>query len=179
MGCIMAEIWKRGTFSKVYRLADGTVKVVSTDPVKECMVVFGFGNSGLWPSIERIDTLNNGTNVFIMPLYEQPKSLKNALMPDQYALYRAIKASSENRFMGKNQYDAPMHWRKVFREGLGSFPAAAEALCDAVDSLQNYGYDIRFEISQRNVAVKDGNLILLDCFFFLSALESIYKKRSG
>ena len=174
----MSKIWKRGAFSKVYRMGEGTVRVVSSDPAKECMALWGFGNSDLWPSIERVATLD-GANVFIMPLYEQPKSLKTALMPDQYALYKALKASSENCFMGKNQYDAPQHWHKVFNAGLVEFPAAAEALSNAIDSLQNYGQDIRFEISPRNVAVKNGKLILLDCFFFASALEKTYKKKGA
>jgi len=39
------------------------------------------------------------------------------------------------------------------------------SLQEAIDACANYGSDIKFEISPRNVAVKNGNLILLDCFF--------------
>jgi hypothetical protein len=50
---------------------------------------------------------------------------------------------------------------------------AARALNEQIDGLMNYGADIRFEISPRNVAVKNGKLILLDCFFFASKLREV------
>ena len=171
----MAEVWKRGAFSKVFRLVDGTVKIFSSDPVKECMALWGFGESALWPEIERTDRLEDGTNVFIMPLYDQPRSLKSALMEDDYKIYLALRKASKCLFLGRNPYDAPQHWHKTFENDLQAFPEVMQAMHDAIDSLQNYGHDIRFEISPRNVAVKNGRLILLDCFFFASALANTKK----
>lgn len=172
----MAKVWKRGKFSKVFMLVDGTVKIFSSDPVKECMALWGFGDSSLWPEIERIDRLEDGTNVFIMPLYEQPRALKSTLAEEDYALYQALRKASYEIFTGLNPYDASQHWHRVFENALQAFPEAMQAMHDAIDSLQNYGHDIRFEISPRNVAVKDGRLILLDCFFFASALANTKKR---
>jgi hypothetical protein len=48
---------------------------------------------------------------------------------------------------------------------------------DAVEACANYGSDVMFEISPRNVAVHNGNLILLDCFFIKSKLREVRDKR--
>lgn len=173
----MAKVWKRGTFSRVFKLVDGTVKIFSTDPAKECMALWGFGESALWPEIERTDRLEDGTNVFIMPLYDQPRSLKSALVEADYLLYQALRKAGNCPFFGRNHYEAPQHWHKTFENTLQAFPEVKQAMHDAIDSLQNYGQDIRFEISPRNVAVKNGRLILLDCFFFADALANTKKGR--
>jgi len=61
---------------------------------------------------------------------------------------------------------------EAFRSLPREFKTAKTALIDAVSALTNYGSDICFEISPRNIAVtKTGNLILLDCFFMRSKLH--------
>ena len=48
-----------------------------------------------------------------------------------------------------------------------------ETMLEALDACTNCGSDVAFEISPRNVAVKDGKLILLDVFFMKSALNEV------
>jgi hypothetical protein len=163
----------KGTFSKVYAIDENRVKIVSSDPVKECLALWGFGDSPLWPVLERTDSLDNGDNVFIGTRYKTGRGVKGLLNPRAYRLYLALRKCGDKHFFGKNQHDALQHWQKVFTEGLvDEFADEREAICEAVDSLCNYGEDIRFEISPRNVAAdKAGGLILLDVFFFVSHLR--------
>ena len=51
-----------------------------------------------------------------------------------------------------------------------------EVMIEALEACGNYGSDVAFEISPRNVAVKDGKLILLDCFFMKSKLNQVRSK---
>ena len=53
------------------------------------------------------------------------------------------------------------------------FAEEKEAICAHIQGLRDYGEDICFEISPRNVAVDNGKLILLDCFFKRSALDEL------
>ena len=54
------------------------------------------------------------------------------------------------------------------------FDNEKEAILEAIDAMCNYGSDVSFEISPRNIAAdKDGNLILLDCFFIKSQLSNV------
>ena len=50
--------------------------------------------------------------------------------------------------------------------------AEKEALLEMVDGLRNYCEAVAFEISPRNVTVRSGKLVLLDCFFDPFALSA-------
>src|SRR5690606_4308569 len=83
----------KGAFSKVYLLPDrNTVEIISSDPAKECLALFGFGESYLWPAIERIEQLNDGKQVYHMPYFPRVKSLKDSLEPKQWLLYKALRS---------------------------------------------------------------------------------------
>ena len=162
----------KGTFSKVYAIDENKVKIVSSDPAKECLALWGFGESPLWPVLELTDRLDNGDNVFIGTRYKTGRGVKSLLNPRAYKLYLALRKCGDRLYFGK-KHDAPQYWQRVFTEGLtDEFADEREALCEAIDALRNYGDDIRFEISPRNVAAdKAGGLILLDVFFFVSHLR--------
>lgn len=162
----------KGTFSKAYLTDQGYVELHSVDPVKECMALWGFGDSRLWPQIERIECQGNGWQVFKMPLYDKPKSLKNSLNPDDWEFYKALKAIPRAMNWEKD-YELKGKWHRAFDKLRDKWAQHVEALDEALDSIANYGFDICFEISPRNVAVKDGNLILLDCFFLRSKLREV------
>lgn len=158
----------RGLFSTVYRDGEDVI-VKSSCWAKECNALFGYGDSELWPEIVQLEYGEVPT--YRMPYYEQPKSLKTALLPDQYDLYKALKAHGdaftfrfrESEYERYNRFFA--HWEP--------FPFMQQA----IEALSNYGNDMRFEISPRNVAVKDGKLILLDVWFFASQAFEIRTSR--
>jgi len=164
----------KGCFSKVYEVDADRVKIVSTDMAKECLALWGFGDSPLWPVLERIDQLDSGENVFIGKRYKTGRGVKGLLNARSYRLYLALRKCGDCYFQGRNEFDAAQHLRTVFRSMPEEFSEEREAMCAAVDSLLNYGHDVRFEISPRNVAADNaGGLILLDVFFFRSARPKV------
>ena len=50
-------------------------------------------------------------------------------------------------------------------------------MIDALRACSNYGSDVGFEISPRNIFIDNGNLILADCFFIISQAEEIRKNK--
>jgi hypothetical protein len=52
-------------------------------------------------------------------------------------------------------------------------------MLDALDACANYGNDVCFEISPRNVAVKNGKLVLMDCFFMADKLQEIQAEKAA
>lgn len=161
----------KGAFTKAYLLATGDVELVSVDPVKECMALWGLGDSYLWPQIERVDYGADGKQVYKMPHYPKVKSIKNALEPRQYELYKALCNLESTHCI--NPHFLADELRKQFETLPEEFSAEKEALLEAVDALGNYGTDLKFEISPRNVSVMNGKLVLLDVFFFVSQLNQV------
>lgn len=156
----------KGTFTKAYLRDDGKVQLHTSDPVKECQALWGFGDSELFPTVTRIDD-----EVYEMEYFPKVSSLKNNLTEYYYSLYKALRQLS---VICENSYDLYSRWyEEISRSIPERFAEEKEALLDALDSLADYGPDIAFEISPRNVAVKDGKLILLDCFFFRSKLTEV------
>jgi hypothetical protein len=161
----------QGLFSKCYLLDCGSkVLIKSSDKVKECSSLYGLADSALFPEIIRIDF-----EMYEMKYFPKVKSLKNSLDLDQWRLYKELR-SVNSLFLGRD-YDKPRYLYKQFN-ALNVAEDVKQALYDAVDSLQNYGYDINFEISPRNVAVENGKIILLDCFFFSSQAQEIRTLKS-
>lgn len=166
IGVLKMILIGQGLFSKCYLLECGKkVLIRSSDKVKECSAIFGLADSALFPEIVRIDF-----EMFEMEYFPRVTSLKNSLDADQWQLYKALR--TVDNYHGGRDYDKPEFLRNQFNR-LDVTEDVKQALWDAVDSLQNYGYDINFEISPRNVAVKNGKLILLDCFFFASQAQEI------
>jgi len=149
----------KGTFSKVYRISENKVKIVSSDWAKECQALFI--DSFLVPKLEKID--------YEMEYFDKVQSLKNSLLPGQYEIYKELRALPF--FYCANSYDYLDKLRDNFK--LLKNEKVKEGLMDVLDELSNYGTDIVFEISPRNVAVKNGKLVLLDCFFFKSQLTQV------
>lgn len=153
----------RGCFTKCYRIGRNKVRLISTDPAKECAALGWGSNSRLFPRIKRIEM-----EVYEMVYYPKVKSLKAALQPDQCKIYQALR----NIYLGTCSGDSS--YLDNLRKQFNKLPRrVARALNEQIDGLLNYGADIRFEISPRNVAVKNGKLILLDCFFFVSKLREV------
>lgn len=156
----------RGAFTRAYLMESGKVLLKSCDPIKECMSLGWFPESPLFPLVERVDI-----QVYEMEYYPRVSSLKKNLDPDQWEIYKAL--SNLNVGIPLRRADRYLAVHKAFDT------LADEALRDtmkgALDACCNYGTDIGFEISPRNVATKEGKLILLDCFFSVVALEAVRK----
>ena len=154
----------KGEFTKAYLMENGRVHLKSTDRVKECMALGWWPEHRMFPKIERLDC-DLGTDshsTYEMEYFERPRSLKSSLTARQWRLYQALRKLS---VYVQNNADAYMLWHEAFDTLPGEFKAEKEALKEAVDNLTNYSTGVHFEISPRNVAVKGGKLILLDCFF--------------
>jgi hypothetical protein len=155
----------KGSFSTVYQLTPKKVLIKSVCYSKECLALFITGS--MFPKIEKIDY-----NEYHCEFYPKVKSLKNSLLPSEYEIYKELK----NLYSSKLFSDLKNNYQNLYSEfkKLKSKKASTQ-LIGALDELINYGSDVKFEISPRNVAVKNGKLILLDVFFFKSQLMQTYK----
>lgn len=168
----------KGAFTKAFLLESGRVRLHSTDKVKECAALWGLSDSRLFPEIELVDDdPQDRFRIYEMEFFEIGSKVKGgtlgALNKNDKRIYRLLrKFYSEGRFnptlaMGcrLQDYDRFEHLHAVFAE-LAELEPELACLAEALDSLANYGQGVAFEISPRNIAVKNGQLILLDCFFF-------------
>ena len=159
----------KGAFSKVYRKGTAsTVLIKSEDHVKECMALGWFPKTPLFPTIKRVDQAT-----YEMKFYSKVRAPKKQLNARSYELYITLKELFENSWR-RNSDDRYDYWRKAFNSLPSKFNKAKQHLLDALDALSNYGSDMCFEISPRNIATTDtGRLVLLDCFFFSSQLIEV------
>lgn len=172
----MKKLIGKGSFTKAYLLDSDKVELHSIDPAKECMALWGFGDSYLWPILE-----SKGDQVYTMDYFPKTPSLKNSLEPRQYQLYSALRKLVPYLSYGHKAHDWEYsdHWRTQFESLPAEFEEEKQALLEAVDSLGNYGQDIQFEISPRNVRAVNGKLCLLDCFFFVSQLQLVNSRKAA
>jgi hypothetical protein len=159
----------KGTFTKAYLMNDGeTVKLITNDPCKECLAI-GLGpDSPLFPKIEQ-DGWEGDNRVYKMKYYPRNSSLKKSLKAEHYELYKHLRKVFFSLFFAQD-FHLTKFVDKVNEILPDTFTNEKQAIIEYVDGLNNYGEDMRFEISPRNVAVDNGNLILLDCFFKKSLL---------
>ena len=161
----------KGSFTKAYLNESGKVILKTSDPVKECMALGWFPNSKLFPKMEYLES-----GVYSMEyLGKTPKALKSELRPRQYRLYKALRDVFNGGLglCGVQSNDLYYHWCSVFSDLPSEFNKEKESLLMALDTLVNFGPDIAFEISPRNIRVKNGFLVLLDCFFLRSELNKV------
>lgn len=165
----------RGMFSAVYRKNVKTVLIKSIDPVKECMALGWFPSSRMFPKTTRVALLDDdqGTALYEQRYYPKVKSLKTALKPAEWEFYRVLREvhNNVNRFL--DDYKALDSLQSLISTMPSKYARKKAALLGAIDALTNYGPDVRFEISPRNVAVHNGRLILLDCFFMVGKVREV------
>jgi len=159
------ELIGKGSFTKCYLLpCKKKVLLETDDPVKECIGNGWFPNTPLFPKLETTD------KGYLCKYYPKVRSLKKALKPSEYEKYKDLRDIFTNNWGGIKGYS---HCRRDL--GKVKNKTMRKHLLDAVDSLANYGDDMCFEISPRNVAVNNGKLVLLDCFFMSSRLAETRK----
>jgi len=161
----------RGTFSTVYRLDDETVLIKTEDPAKECLY-FANIESNRFPKLELIGyEKKDHLRVYKTKYYERAP-LKASLEPREYKLYTELRKLFKMAYSPfASDYDLYSIWYERFGLLPDEFASETEELRDALGSFADWGSDVAFEISPRNVAVDNGKLILLDCFFFRSAIK--------
>lgn len=161
----------KGAFSSVFRKGDSNnVLIISNDVVKECISLGWFPKSRLFPKIERLSYNDDGTSTYKMKYYDKVIAPKKQLNTKAYRLYKALRSLEVINYPENDDllHDA---WIKAFKNLPSELKTAKGALIGAVEALTNYGADICFEISPRNIATtKTGNLVLLDTFFLKSQL---------
>ena len=160
----------KGAFTKAFLNVDNSVILVSCCPIKECMSNGWFPDSELFPKLERVDS--DVYSTYTMEYYPRLKGeLKANLDADQYAIYKTLRAF--NDIYTINQFNRVEAIYKAF-EGIND-EVLKDVMLEALEACSNYGSDIGFEISPRNVAVKNGKLILLDCFYHIGTLTKVRK----
>lgn len=164
-----------GAFTECFELSEDQVLLVTIDPLKE-VYSMGWLSNPLFPVTTRIDCLTSGETLYTMERYTKVSSLKNKLNVDQYEIYKKLrKIFTDGDIYPRNIYDGYKklyaEFEKIENEEL------QQVMTEALNDISNYGSDIGFEISPRNVAVKDAKLILLDCFFIRSKLQEVRTSR--
>lgn len=162
----------RGAFSTVYRSSKRKVLIKSEDHVKECMSMGWFPLTPMFPVITKVGMSGCGRYSFYEErYYKKVSSLKNNLTSFEWEFYKVLKNLVDYKHPDQNSGDLFTDWHSLFDTIPNKFWRKRELLKEALDALANYGSDICFEISPRNVAVRNKKLVLLDCFFFKSQLK--------
>lgn len=162
----------KGAFSTVYRQTKKKVLIKSTDNVKECLSMGWMPDHAMFPTTERVGVSDCGEYQFYeQKYYPKVSSLKNNLSSFEWEFYKALRELFICKDFSPNPHTLHQEWHDAFDTLPGKFWRKRELLKEALDGLANYGSDICFEISPRNVAASGGKLVLLDCFFFKSQLK--------
>lgn len=156
----------RGHFTTAYRKDRNTVILKSRDKVKECMSMGWFPETPLFPTVTRIASQDDqGYSMYEMKYIDRVTAPKKQLTEAHFKLYQELR-TLDIKYI-KDAY----HLRELI-EALKIKRSIKDHLIDAVSALTNYGDDIAFEISPRNIGVsKTGKLILMDVFFFKNDLR--------
>ena len=158
-----------GALTKAYLMENGRVLLRSCDPIKEAMAYGWFPDSEYFPEVDV-----RGEGVYEMQYYQPVRSLKAALAPTQWEIYKSLRNIwNEHAYSCRDYFD----WYKVFeQEATDEFGVpddVVQIILEALNACSNYDSSVNFEISPRNVAAQDGQLVLLDCFYLQSALDEV------
>ena len=158
-----------GAFTKAYLMENGRVLLRSCDPIKEAMAWGWFPKSEYFPEVSMLD---NG--VYEMQYYQRVRSLKSALAPAQWAIYKSLRNIwNEHCRKCRDYYDWYMVFEREAADEYGVPEHVVQIILEALDACLNYDSSVNFEIAPRNVAVQDGQLVLLDCFYLQSTLDAV------
>lgn len=157
----------KGAFTKAYLLDNGRVQLHSCCPIKECMAHGWFPESELFPKLTYVDV-----GVYEMDYLTRVTAPKRQLNEASYKLYKALQLV----YAHPTTIDYFSIYKSLEKH-LEGFKELEEIL-EALDACSNWGTDIGFEISPRNISVDDkGNLILADCFFHRPTLTEVRSRK--
>jgi len=163
----------KGLFTECFALGDSEVLLVSEDPLKE-VYSMGWLCDTLFPVTEKVDYLSSGESIYKMKRYTKVSSLKNSLEAEQYEIYKTLRKAQDVLKCPSNIHDSYNAVHEAF--STIEDEQLRNTMIEALDDVANYGSDVMFEISPRNVAVDNGKLILLDCFFMRSTANEMRSK---
>jgi hypothetical protein len=150
----------KGASTTAYK-SGNTVYLKSDCPAKECMAHGWFPNSRLFPKVKFSD--EPGFD-YEMKYYPAVRSLKKALKPAEWDKYKVLRDIFDHNSYIPLSISLSRHWMDKFKTI--KIKPLRLAMIEAMEAMMNYGENIGFEISPRNVRVsRAGNLILLDCFY--------------
>jgi len=167
---LKGKVAGKGLYTRVYREGDAReVTIVSTCRAKEIMALGWLPESKFYPDIKRTDH----QMVYAMSYYPKVRSLKKALKPAHWLIYQQLRKFYKQLLIPSHPDKRIFALRKAITEYQGDLSdEMRELLQDSLDGLVNYGTDVWIEIMPRNVAAdSEGNLILLDIWFYVSSPE--------
>ena len=164
----------KGLLSKVYSNDNIDYVVINkNDYIKEAMAFEWFPESIHFPKIEELEI--EGEYYWKMKKYNKTKKIKGLLNDHDYKFYTELRKIVKNKPIIKNKYDNYIVLYELFSES-SLTEDQKELMLNALTACSNYGSDVDFEISPRNIFIDSGRLILADCFFIISQAEEIRKK---
>ena len=165
----------KGLFSKVFSndMLDYVI-INKNDYIKEAMSFNWFPESIHFPKIEDIEI--EGEYYWKMKKYNKTKKIKGFLNENDYKFYTELRNIFKNKPIIKNKYDSFNVLYKLFSES-SLTEDQKDLMLEALNACSNYGSDVDFEISPRNIFIDNGNLILADCFYIISQAEEIKRKK--
>lgn len=157
---------KQGRFSKVYSAGPDHVAIVSEDPIKEGLALFGtktWKPGQLFMPLERVDdSTYKQRRVWVQ------RGVKHYVSKHQWQLYQWLRKNTPRPPEDLDQgYNILYEFFNAIPE---QWAMEKEELHLMLSDLSMYGRDIMFEISPRNVGTYQNNLILLDVFFLMKEL---------
>ena len=169
----------KGAFSKVYTSLElDYVVITKGDYIKEAMAFNWFPDSIHFPKIEEIKIGNE--YFWKMKKYNKTKKIKDLLIETDFIFYKKLqKIYKENLSIFLNKKDLNDSYNvlyKLFSES-SLTEDQKELMVDALSACSNYGSDVGFEISPRNIYIDNNRLILGDCFFIKSQLIEIRQSK--
>ena len=165
----------KGLFSKVYFNDNIDYVIINkNDYIKEAMAFDWFPESIHFPKIEDIEI--EGEYYWKMKKYNKTKKIKGLLNNQDYKFYTELRIIFKTKPIIKNKYDSFNVLYKLFSES-SLTEDQKELMLGALSACSNYGSDVGFEISPRNIFIDDGTLILADCFYIISQAEEIRRKK--
>lgn len=168
---LRCQLLGRGLFTYAYRW-ERTVYLLSSDPAKEALAVFGDPSNPHLPLVTRHDSIAPW-DVYSMPWYAP---LTKEAFPDAYADWKRLP-----RIFSGDARDIHAFLFSRYRDVLPT--RLFDALEILVYGLSNYDERMTIEFPRRNMGVDhQGRLVLRDCIFshqaYLARLESMASRRS-
>lgn len=172
----------KGLFSRCYKLDNSTVLIESYDPIKAAMADGKFPKSKLFPKVHHAtNPFGRGYPFYKMKLYDLPKRptrkwLQSNLEEEQFALFSLLselRQDVQDAAAWKDGTSRQQVWTDAYNDYLE--PKHAKILVKAHRVCCEVGETIMLDCLPKNVAVDDGKLILLDCFYS-SRTHSKYRR---
>lgn len=169
-----------GAFSRVcVNPEKSSVYMISVCPIKRCIAEENlYDEFDMLPQIHEVQN-DQCSIIYKMPYYHTSRAVKKMLSDDQYDIYKML-VDLCDKFIATIQ--TPKHNNHNNYSILFNLfdqienADVRDQMLGMLDCFANWTHKICFEISPRNVAEKDGKLVLLDCFYCVERLTEI---RSG